>query len=181
MFRTPRTVKRFVNIYRLLRTGLVDKAELARFEGSESEPGEYQVALLLLAVMTSFPNQSTRFLYRLDDWLEGEEVASKLPDEPSLQWTHFLRALRDTAGDEGEPAEDAEDESAQAEDAPPDEGGPGDGGTAQDQDPAWEGLIDCLHRITENDFQRPFSRETADRWSKRVARYSFSIHPDQAL
>jgi hypothetical protein len=179
MFRTPRTVKRFVNIYRLLRAGLAGDAEVRRFEGTESEPGEYQVALLLLAVMTSFPNQSSRFLYRLDTWLKSEEVI-KSPEDASLQWADLLRALRDTGSENGQPPEAAGDEGAEAEASQP-PGSLEDNEPPEDQDPAWEGLIACLDQITRNDFQRPFSRASAERWARRVARYSFSIHPNQAL
>jgi hypothetical protein len=179
MFRTPRTVKRFVNIYRLLRAGLPDEAEVKRFEGTDPEPGEYQVALLLLAVMTSFPNQSSRFLYRLDTWLESEEVIAKSPEDASLQWAELLRALRETDGEKEQTPDAAEDESAEAQ-ASQLPGSPDDG-PAEEQDPAWEGLIDCLGQVTRTDFQRPFSRASAERWARRVARYSFSIHPNQAL
>jgi hypothetical protein len=179
MFRTPRTVKRFVNIYRLLRAGLAGDAEVRRFEGTESEPGEYQVALLLLAVMTSFPNQSSRFLYRLDTRLKSEEVI-KSPEDASLQWADLLRALCDTGSENGQPPEAAGDEGAEAEASQP-PGSLEDNEPPEDQDPAWEGLIACLDQITRNDFQRPFSRASAERWARRVARYSFSIHPNQAL
>jgi hypothetical protein len=176
MFRTPRTVKRFVNIYRLLRAGLANDAEVKRFEGTEQEPGEYQVALLLLAVMTCFPNQSSRFLHRLDAWLESEEILAKPPDDVSLQWAELLRAVGQTDGENSKPPGAPGDDGAEEQASQP-PGSLDDNGPARELDPAWEGLIACLGQVTRKDFQRPFSRDSAERWARRVARYSFSIHP----
>ncbi len=47
LIRTPRAVKRFANIYRLLKAPVKD---LEGFEGSAKELGEFQVPMLLLAV-----------------------------------------------------------------------------------------------------------------------------------
>jgi hypothetical protein len=130
--------------------------------------------------MTSFPNQSGRFLYRLDTWLESEEVAAQKPEDAPLQWAELLRALRVMTSEDSQPPEATGDEGAGAQAAQP----PGildDNGPAEDQDPAWEGLIASLDQVTRNDFQRAFSRASAERWARRVARYSFSIHPNQAL
>ena len=52
LFRTPRTIKRFVNTYRLLRASLTAGPEVEAFEGTEEAPGEYQTALVLLAIVT---------------------------------------------------------------------------------------------------------------------------------
>jgi hypothetical protein len=52
--RSPRAVKRFVNIYRLIKASLrEDEQELFVQEGSTS--GEYKVVLLLLALITNVP------------------------------------------------------------------------------------------------------------------------------
>ena len=90
LFRTPRTVKRFINTYRLLRAGLEPGAATARFEGTVAEPGEYQVALLLLAVVTGAPNEAEAFLDRLGAWLDSTEPHHK---ERLWYWPEVLDAL----------------------------------------------------------------------------------------
>ena len=45
LFRTPRTVKRYVNIYRLLRAGLASEEEVEAFAGDGSQQNEYQLAV----------------------------------------------------------------------------------------------------------------------------------------
>jgi hypothetical protein len=47
---SPRSAKRLINVYRVLKAG-VDSTRLNQFEGSHDAPGEFQVPLLLLAVM----------------------------------------------------------------------------------------------------------------------------------
>ncbi|MCK6561879.1 hypothetical protein L6R21_21990 [bacterium] len=62
-------VKRFINTYRLLRAGRTSGEEIRSFQGKESAPGEYQIALPLLAIITSAPNETESFLYTLGEWL----------------------------------------------------------------------------------------------------------------
>ncbi len=54
---TPRSAKRFTNIYRLLKAPL-GRDELLRFEGQKTSPGEFRAAMILLAILTGFPNES---------------------------------------------------------------------------------------------------------------------------
>jgi hypothetical protein len=58
---TPRVAKRLVNTYRLLRVSVPDHDA---FEG-RGETGQYQAALLLLAIMTGFPTQAGRLFQHL--------------------------------------------------------------------------------------------------------------------
>jgi hypothetical protein len=62
---SPRATKRFVNVYRLLRAGIAAD-RLAAFTGS-SVTGEYQAALILLAVTTGFPEQAADLMHDLVD------------------------------------------------------------------------------------------------------------------
>ncbi len=57
MLPTPRDVKRFANIYRLIRAQIEQK-DLDSFVGSETAPGEYQVVMILMAIQTGFPRQA---------------------------------------------------------------------------------------------------------------------------
>ena len=52
---TPRSAKRFTNIYRLLKAPL-GPDELSVFEGTETSPGQFRAPMLLLAILTGFPH-----------------------------------------------------------------------------------------------------------------------------
>jgi len=152
MFHTPRTIKRFVNTYRLLRAGLLSPEAVARFEGSESEPGSYQIAILLLAVVTSYPHLASRFLLALDEWLDREEAkrdSGKAEAEHSRAiygWTDVVAALRDVQdGDE------------------------------------WAHLLNSLKGIEDDGNWQRFTGETLRTWALRVSRYSFALDSSQAL
>lgn len=54
---TPRAAKRFTNIYRILKAA-VPKQQLPTFEGSAELPGEYQIVMILLAILTGQPQHS---------------------------------------------------------------------------------------------------------------------------
>jgi hypothetical protein len=56
---TPRTVKRFVNTYRLLKARAADPAEFGRLQGSI---GDHEVVAFLLAVVTGRPSVYQRLL-----------------------------------------------------------------------------------------------------------------------
>jgi hypothetical protein len=53
--RTPRAAKRLVNVYRLLRAPL-DADKLAQLLGDASAAPEFPAALLLLTIVTGFPD-----------------------------------------------------------------------------------------------------------------------------
>ena len=44
-------------------------------------------------------------------------------------------------------------------------------------DEAWEEFIDNLEHVTQEGFERGVTRSEIDRWTNRVARYSFSVRP----
>jgi hypothetical protein len=54
---SPRAIKRFSNIYRLLKTGVIAE-QLTAFEGSAEMPGNFQMPMLLLAVLIGYPQES---------------------------------------------------------------------------------------------------------------------------
>ena len=137
LFSTPRTVKRFVNTYRLMRAGLESAEETEQFEGKKEKPGEYQVALLLLAVVTSATREAMTFLSRLDEPFD-EPGASDKP----LQWEDVFATIKEPIVDE-----------------------------------AWEEFIDNLEHVTQEGFERGVTRSELERWTNRVARYSFSVRP----
>jgi hypothetical protein len=54
MIPTPRSAKRFTNIYRILKAS-VQKNELAEYEGTAELPGEFALTMTLLAILTGQP------------------------------------------------------------------------------------------------------------------------------
>ena len=63
---SPRATKRFINIYRLIRAtvDLDERLALEEFIGNEKQ-GKYRAALLLLAILTGYPDQATEILREL--------------------------------------------------------------------------------------------------------------------
>jgi hypothetical protein len=69
ILRTPRAVKKFTNLYRLLRAGLDEaRGDLDRFlyDDGENIP-EYQAVLILLAVLIRYPERASHFLREIGD------------------------------------------------------------------------------------------------------------------
>ncbi len=82
---TPRAVKRFTNLYRLLRIG-VPGAKLTDFIGGD-EGGPCQAAALLLAAIVSAPTQAKSLLLALgsaspDEGADVVDVLMNLDDPP---------------------------------------------------------------------------------------------------
>ena len=63
---TPREAKRFANIYRLIKAPLSPE-DLVTFEGTAASRGEFQAAMLLLAIVTGFPQLSARLFRAFED------------------------------------------------------------------------------------------------------------------
>jgi WD40 repeat protein len=68
---TPRAVKKFINLYRLIRIG-ISEGELAAFVGG-SHGGPYQVVLVLLAVIVGRPSLAASILTAITDADSGGE------------------------------------------------------------------------------------------------------------
>jgi hypothetical protein len=61
---SPRSAKRLINVYRVLKAG-VDSSRLAQFEGSHDAPGEFQLPLLLLAILICDPREANLWFTEL--------------------------------------------------------------------------------------------------------------------
>jgi hypothetical protein len=61
---TPRAAKRFSNVYRILKAP-VRRGDLPRFEGTAEVPGDFQVPMLLLAVLIGAPSEGAALFPRL--------------------------------------------------------------------------------------------------------------------
>ncbi len=102
MPRTPRSVKRFVNIDRLYKAALSPPA-FARFLGTRARPGNFRAVQVLLALVTGTP----RFAQRVVGELYGTKggAAKSLSDlvrvvgDGEETWKTTLEALRDFAKD----------------------------------------------------------------------------------
>jgi hypothetical protein len=100
MVQTPRAAKRLLNTYWLIRAGL-DEADLGEFVHNGGASGQYQVALILLAVLIGFPELAGTLFNdlltsRAASWADflGEERAklherttARRPNPPDLQGT----------------------------------------------------------------------------------------------
>lgn len=73
---SPRAAKRFVNIYRLLRASVPEEKRVA-FVG-DSEQGQHRYALMLLAIVTGYPNEAADILREL------------LQQDESRTWWQFI-------------------------------------------------------------------------------------------
>ena len=62
---SPRTIKRFVNIYRLLRTTLT-REDLAMLVGAQGKSNYYRSIIAQLAILTGAPNLADEFFKKLD-------------------------------------------------------------------------------------------------------------------
>ena len=96
ILRTPRAVKKFTNLYRLLRAGLDEaRGELDRFlhDDGENIP-EFAAVLILLAVLIRFPEQASPFLRDIGDLAPDAQADRR-------RWAEYIRepghpeALRD--------------------------------------------------------------------------------------
>jgi hypothetical protein len=80
LIRTPRAAKRLVNVYRLLRAPL-GEATLARLLGDGGDAPEYPAVLLLLTIVTGFPDPA-------------QVIIGGLLQPPGGTWPEFLGKLR---------------------------------------------------------------------------------------
>ncbi len=91
---TPRSAKRLVNLYRLLRIG-IPEAELPAFVGDQ-DGGPYQAAAILLATVIGRPAQARLLLTALPDADPGEDIVSFLRSPAwESQWLGRLADLVD--------------------------------------------------------------------------------------
>lgn len=81
MIPTPRAVKRFVNVYRFIRAKLPVQ-DLPGFVGTTEKSGEFQVVMVLLAMLTGFPRQSPYVFRKI---IHAEKTAS---------WRNTISGLR---------------------------------------------------------------------------------------
>lgn len=86
---SPRSTKRFVNIYRLMRVSITNQRELATFVGDKNG-GEHRAALLLLAILTGYPAEATDILRDLLE-IERSETWWQYIDDLEKTWNESVK------------------------------------------------------------------------------------------
>jgi KAP family P-loop domain/Clp amino terminal domain, pathogenicity island component len=152
---TPRSGKRFINIYRLLRAS-VTEGERPDFEGG-AQAGTYQAAMLLLAILTGYPEQATEMFRKLID------------ERPEGSWWEFVARLKSAQATQvGVAPTNAQTKAKKAKAAT------GQEEAKEDQAPLemeWRELVESLERFKPGFNDRPVHQFRI--WAPRVARYSF--------
>jgi KAP family P-loop domain/TIR domain len=82
---SPRAGKRFINIYRMIRS-TVDGEHWQAFVGDEKQGGDHRQALLLLAILTGYPGEAAEILRQLIERVHNET------------WWEFIDTLNATDG-----------------------------------------------------------------------------------
>jgi kumamolisin len=140
---TPRTAKRLINLYRLLKVGL-DESETIKFAGDSSASGEYQVALLLLAILVGTP-------------AEADTIFRTVHDHGLASWAQVVDELRPQPRDD--PA--AADHHSLAA-----------GQLSPSRTAAWHHLCQILDDVGTPATEQGLDQFRS--WADRVSRYSFS-------
>ena len=83
---SPRAGKRFINIYRMIRS-TVDVSRWEAFVGNEKAGGQHRHALFLLAILTGYPAEAAEILRPL------------IEREHNETWWEFIESFQSTAGD----------------------------------------------------------------------------------
>lgn len=77
--RSPRSIKRFINVYRLIKVGL-DEADLALFfEAHANEVSDAQIVMFLLATLTGMPAASRLIFRMIEDVYEKSAPTAAAP------------------------------------------------------------------------------------------------------
>lgn len=102
---SPRAAKRFSNVYRILKA-TVPANELARFEGSANFPGEFRMAMILLAQQISSPHRAAQWFDFLAQQPSDERLHDALLHPPEDQ-RHVANGIKEAL--EGLLTDDARD------------------------------------------------------------------------
>jgi hypothetical protein len=76
---SPRGAKRFSNVYRLLKAAVLKK-DREKFEGVANIPGDFQVPMLLLALVTGAPEDAVKLFPKLQSLLELKSIKEALKE-----------------------------------------------------------------------------------------------------
>jgi len=147
---SPRAAKRFVNVYRLLRTTVGENEKTAFV--AEDKQGEYQSVQLLLAVQTGYPNEAM------------EIIRDLIEQSPEGSWWTFVEgyARRYAPRPTKRPASRSANAARRVQPEVV---------TGEPEGTSWLEFLERLNHL------RPAMPDVSCRgfvkWSPRVARYSF--------
>ncbi len=146
---SPRAAKRFVNIYRLLRT-TVTPNEMLSFV-SEDKDGEYRAVQLLLAIQTGYPNQAV------------EIIRDLIEQNPTVSWWTFVDRYTEKYGQRSKrrSAEPTTRRSIPSHNPI----------ASQVDSERWREFLDRLNLLRPELSERTCTDFI--KWSPRIARYSF--------
>jgi hypothetical protein len=154
LVRTPRSAKRLLNLYRLLRSTR-DPSPSGSFLGADGRAGDFQAVAILLGLLTGYPQLMGDLLLARPDNDTGRP-GGLMYRSPSERWNKFIRSL--------EPRDDGQwSSNAVAEHL--DE-------AAADE---WRRLVANLAPSTGLVDLKDL--EAFQRWAPRVARFSFRLAP----
>ena len=91
--RSPRAVKRFINIYRLVKISLDDFEQTDFTKGETVE--DYQVVMFLLSILTGMPSISRQFFEAMTNNLANDEAEIKKPEKIDKNLSGLLTKLQD--------------------------------------------------------------------------------------
>jgi hypothetical protein len=177
MFRTPRAVKRFINTYRLIRVS-IPEVDIDDFIGTESVPGNYRVAQILLAIVCGYPNTASLFLQLLLRQAEAADIGT---------WSAFISKCAKMGTPAGGATASAKKSGAETGGHPPKTAVGKSGSVAAasqskfkiedrasiDFGTKWQELCDTLARL-DKDFA-PEDLRSYFELALRAARFSFSV------
>jgi hypothetical protein len=182
---SPRATKRFVNIYRLIRASvdIDDEVKLNEFVGDKTQ-GEYRAVLLLLAILTGYPDQATEILRELIEKKNHKEKWWELIDSIKQRREGSQHALSEStdplkksskkvaAGPSGARAEVMRSSTPAIDDNGASNMSLDSGSFVSDAEAQrWEELfenLNTLRKVIPNE-----SCEAFETWAPKVARYSF--------
>ena len=145
--RSPRALKRFINVYRLVKASLRD-AEPPTFLLNKGESGEYKTVMFLLALITNYPSIACMLLRAIEDEVSAAADQDGQADpgaetKSALHWEALRKRL----------------EAANS-------------GLGSDND--WKEVAKWL---PGSQGQLLTDRQRLDYWVQRVARFSFITEP----
>ncbi|MFL6314111.1 MAG: P-loop NTPase fold protein [Terriglobales bacterium] len=149
---SPRAGKRFINIYRLLRASVEEK-DLVAFVGDEKN-GEFRAALVLLGILTGYPEEATEILKAL------------MEQQPSTAWHEFLNQfwMAAQAASISNPNASPRKSQKNREQV---------GKMKQAEAERWLELLGRLEDIDRDANLNSVPCVVFNRWAEKVARYSF--------
>jgi hypothetical protein len=146
--RTPRTLKRFVNVYRIIRAGLRGE-KLAAFRGAGDEDGHYRAVLVLLSVAHGAPDLAPHFFRVLEEWHQKQPAEARKVVGLKDFLSHASRP----------PGEDPEAESPGAGEAGP---------------PGFSPLLGELKKFADH-YREDIPVAVLREWLPVVVRYTFQL------